>query len=51
MTDVEKVVEKNVEQKRHPRVVNFLKESIGATTITKRIWALVINLIIGEILA
>ena len=28
---------KSVEKKRHPRIVNVLKKSIGATTITKRI--------------
>ena len=40
-----------VERKEHPRVVNVLKESVGATTITKRILDLGVNLTVGELLA
>ena len=42
---------KSVEKKRHSQVVNVLKESIGATTITKRISDLRVSLIVGELLA
>ena len=42
---------KTVERKKHPRVVNVLKESVGATTITKRILDLGVNLTVGELLA
>ncbi len=41
---------KTVEKKKHPRVVNMLKESVGATTITKHILDLGMNLTIGELL-
>ena len=34
MIDPELTVKKNVERKRHPRVVEILKESVGATMIT-----------------
>lgn len=40
-----------VERKKHPRVVNILKESVGATTITKRILDLGVNLTVDELLA
>ncbi len=42
---------KMVERKKHPWVVNVLKESVGATTITKRILDLGVNLTVGELLA
>ncbi len=42
---------KDVEQKIYPRVVNVLKESVGATTITKRILDLGVSLTVGELLA
>ncbi|MCJ1343493.1 hypothetical protein MMC31_001687 [Peltigera leucophlebia] len=42
---------KIVERKKYPRVVNVLKESVGATTITKRIQDLGVNLTVGELLA
>ncbi len=42
---------KSIEMKKHLRVVNMLKESIGATTITKRILDLGVNLTVGELLA
>lgn len=42
---------KVVERKKHLRVVNVLKESIGATTITKHILDLGVNLTVGELLA
>ena len=42
---------KTVERKKHPRVVNVLKESMGATAITKRILDLGVNLTVGELLA
>ena len=42
---------KNVERKRYPQVVNVLKKSVGATTITKQILDLRVNLIVSELLA
>ena len=42
---------KSVERKRYPRVVNVLKEFVGATTITKRILDLRVSLTVGELLA
>ncbi len=42
---------KTIGRKKHLRVVNMLKESISATTITKRILDLGVNLTIGELLA
>lgn len=51
MTDSELVGKKNIELKKHPRVVGVLKKSVGATIITKRILDLGINLTIGELLA
>ena len=51
MTDSEPMVKKNIERKRHPRVVGVLKESVGATMITKRILDLGVNLTMGESLA
>lgn len=40
-----------VERKKYLEVVNMLKESVGATTITKRILDLGVNLTVGELLA
>lgn len=51
MTDPEPMIKKNAERKRHPRVVGVLKESVGATMITKRILVLGVNLTVGELLA
>ena len=51
MTDSEPVGKKTVERKKHPRVVGVLKESVGATMITKRILDLGVNLTVGELLA
>ncbi|MCJ1349891.1 hypothetical protein MMC31_008134, partial [Peltigera leucophlebia] len=51
MTNSEPMVKKNIERKRHPRVVGVLKESVGATMITKRILDLGVNLTVGELLA
>ncbi|MCJ1348653.1 hypothetical protein MMC31_006886, partial [Peltigera leucophlebia] len=51
MADSEPTVKKNVERKRHPRVVEVLKESVGATMITKRILDLGVNLTVGKLLA
>ncbi len=42
---------KSIERKKHPRVVNVLKESVGATTITKLILDLGVNLTVGKLLA
>lgn len=44
-------LKKTIKRKKHPRVVNILKESVGVTTITKRILDLEINLIVGKLLA
>ena len=41
---------KQVERKKNLQVVNFLKESVGATTITKRILDLEVNLMVAELL-
>ncbi len=43
--------EKPQERKKNYKVVSLLKESLGATEITKRILDLKINLTIGELLA
>ncbi len=43
-------VKKSGERKKHPQVVNVLKESVGATTITKRILDLGVNVTVGELL-
>ena len=52
MPNVEKSqVKKNIERKKHLCVVNVLKESVGATTITKCILHLRVNLTIGKLLA
>lgn len=40
-----------VEKKKHPQVINILKKSVGATTITKNILDLEINLIIDKLIA
>lgn len=50
MNNIQKIVKKDVEQKKHPKAVNFSKESVGATTITKRILILEVNVTLGEIL-
>ena len=42
---------KQVEKKKHPRVVNVLKESVGVTTITERILDLGVSLTVSESLA
>lgn len=44
-------LKKTIEKKKHLRIVNILKESVGATTITKRILDLRLNLTIDELLA
>lgn len=41
---------KSVERKKHLRVINVLKESVGTITITKLIQNLEVNLTIGELL-
>ena len=51
MPDAEVIeVKKMVERKKYLRVVNILKEIVGATTITKRILDLGVNLTINELL-
>lgn len=42
---------KTVKRKKHLRVVNILKKSVGAMTIIKRILDLRVNLTIGQLLA
>ncbi len=42
---------KQVERKKHSQVVNIMKESVGATTITKRIQDLGVNLTVSELSA
>lgn len=51
MLDVDPVTEKGLERKRHPRAVTVLKESIGATKITKCILGFRVSLTLGELLA
>lgn len=51
MLDSEPKVKKNIERKKQPRVVGVLKESVGATMITKQILDLGVNLTVGELLA
>lgn len=45
------IAKKNIETKKHLCIVNILKKSVRATTITKCILDLVINLIISKLLA
>lgn len=45
------MVKKTTERKKYFWVVNILKESMGATTITKHILDFGINLVFGELLA
>ncbi len=42
---------KSVERKKHPRVVNVLKELVGATNITKCILNLGVNFTVSKLLA
>ena len=44
-------IRKSVEKKRHPQVVNILKEYVEATTIIKRILDLRVSLTVGKLLA
>ena len=48
ITDEENLVKKSVEKEKHSRVVNVLKEYIGATISIKRILDLQVNLKVGE---
>lgn len=41
-------LKKTVEKKKHPRVVNVLKDSMSDTNITKCILNLGVNFIVGE---
>lgn len=50
MTDVNSVAKKGLERKKHPRVVNVLKELVGATTMTKRILDLGVSSTVEELL-
>lgn len=50
MLDFEPEAKKNIEHKKHLRVVGVLKESVGTTKITKRILYLGVNLTINELL-
>lgn len=52
MPDAEAVESrKAIEKKSYPQIVNLLKKSVGAITITKRILNLRVNLTIGKLLA
>lgn len=44
------IIKKSVEKKRYPRVVNILKEFVGATTITRQILDLGISLTVRDLL-
>lgn len=51
MLDAEVIItKKTVKRKKHPCIVNILKESIEATTITKHILNFGVNLIINKII-
>ena len=47
-TDIDNISKKSVEKKKDPQVVNILKESVGATIITKQILNLRVNFLIGK---
>ena len=52
MSDADTAIsKKNIKRKRHPQVVNILKESMAARTITKQILDLEVSLTIGKLLA
>ena len=51
MKDADALPKKNAERKKHLKVANVLKKSIGVTKITKRILDLDISLTVGELLA
>lgn len=44
-------LKKAIKRKKHPRIINVLKEFVGATIITKRILNLGMNLTTAELLA
>ncbi len=48
ITDEENLVKKSVEKEKYSRVVNILKEYIGATISIKRILDLRVNLTVRE---
>lgn len=50
MADFKPTMKKNIEYKRHLRVVKVLKEFVEITIITKRILDLKVNLIVEELL-
>ena len=50
ITDLEALPKKNLERKKHLKVTNVLKESVGITKITKRILDLDVSLTVGELL-
>ena len=43
------ISKKSIIRTRHPQVINILKESVGATTITKQILDLKVSLIVGKL--
>lgn len=50
MPDAEStLIKKTVENKKHPQVVNVLKECMGTTTITNRILDSDVNLTFGKL--
>ncbi len=51
MKDADALLKKNAERKKHLKVANVLKKSVGVTKITKRILDLDISLTVGELLA
>lgn len=51
MIDFKSRVKKNIDCKKHPRVVGILKESLKTTIIIKQILDLRVKLIVGKLLA
>lgn len=51
MADFKLMVKKNVEYKKHPRIVGVLKKSIKVIMITKQILDLRVNFSINKLLA
>lgn len=43
------IAKKNIKKKRHSQIVNILKESVRATTITKQILNFQISFTVGEL--
>lgn len=51
MTDLEPIIKKTIEYKRHLSIVRVLKKFVEVTMITKHILDFGINLTLGKLLA